>query len=386
MVGAAALREELRAELPAMLEETERLAAIDSGSYDADGVARVGDALGELLSERGFAIQRAPLEGRGPQLSATLELGTGPRLLVLGHADTVWPAGTAAEWPVQRSGEMLSGPGGGDMKSCLVMAAHALDAAVRAGLDGIGAIELLVVPDEELGSPGSRAWIEERARSAGGCLGLEAGWPGGGVVVSRGAVGALYVSAHGRSAHCAGHEDEGASAVAALAPLVPALEACSSRADGVRVSVGVFSGGVARQVVPDLAELHVDLRAPDADRADALLARVTEVIQAQRPNGVEIESRGGFTRPAFPEEASRDLWTLAKARADELGIPLEPVHTRGGSDASFAAALGVPTLDGLGPICHDSCARGERIQITSLADRGALMAALVFDLAAQARA
>ena len=89
------------------------------------------------------------------------------------------------------------------MKGCVVMAAHAIDVARRHGLDGLGAVEVLLVPDEELGSPGSRAWIEERARLADACLGLEAGWPGGGVVVARGAVGALYVTAHGRTAHCA---------------------------------------------------------------------------------------------------------------------------------------------------------------------------------------
>ena len=147
----------------------------------------------------------------------------GPRVLIVGHADTVWPAGTAAEWPVQRDGDLLSGPGVGDMKGCLVMAAHAC-AAVRdaGGLARIGALELLVVPDEELGSVGSRAWIERRARDSHACLGLEAGWPGGGLDVERGAVGALRLTATGRTAHAAGHEGAGASAVAALAPLVDA--------------------------------------------------------------------------------------------------------------------------------------------------------------------
>jgi glutamate carboxypeptidase len=385
MVGAEAVREALRGELPAMLDETERLAAIDSGSYDGEGVDRVSHALGELLAERGFTIAVTPLDGRGSQLSATRTLGRGRRLLVLGHADTVWPAGTVAEWPVERTPHTLAGPGVGDMKACLVMAVHALDAAIHAGVDGIGAIELLVVPDEELGSPGSRTWIEERARGAGACLGLEAGWPGGGVVVARGAVGALHVAASGRSAHCAGHEGEGASAVAALAPLVAELERCGRPSAGARVSVGVFRGGVARQVVPDRAELDVDLRAPDAAAAEALLAGVLEAVRRQHHEGVEIECQGGFTRPVFPETASRDLWALAQRRAHELALPLHPVRARGGSDASFAAALGVPTLDGLGPICHDSCARGERVEIASIPDRAALMACLVCDLAAQWR-
>jgi glutamate carboxypeptidase len=390
MVGAEQLRDELRAELPAMLEETARLAAIDSGSYDAAGVDRVQDGYAELLAARGFAITRTPLTGRGDQLTARLELGgAGPTVLIVGHADTVWPAGTATDWPVAHEAGMLSGPGVGDMKGCVVMAIHAVGAALRHGLEGIGAIELISVPDEELGSPGSRSWIEERARGAGACLGLEAGWPGGGVVVARGAVGAAYVHARGRTAHCAGHEDEGASAVAALAPLVATLEACGDPAAGVGVTVGVFRGGTARQVVPGEAELHVDLRAPDAATADALMQRITAAVDARRADpathGVALTLNGGFTRPAFTTAASDALWGLAAARAAELAVPLVPEHTRGGSDASFAAALGVPTLDGLGPICHDSCARGERIEIASLADRGALLAGVLLDLAAGLR-
>jgi len=159
---------------------------------------------------------------------------------------------------------------------------------------------------------------------------------------------------------------------------------------GEQVTVGVFHGGVARQVVPDRAQLLVDLRAPTSDDADALLQRMRGVIAAAGADGVTLALSGAVTRPAFPRVASQSLWRPAAARAAALGIPLVAHTSRGGSDASFAAALGIPTLDGLGPICHDSCARGERIEIASLATRGALMALLICDLAAawrdQARA
>jgi glutamate carboxypeptidase len=279
---------------------------------------------------------------------------------------------------------MLTGPGVGDMKGCLVMAAHAAAAARDLGaLGGVGEIELLVIPDEELGSVASRPWIEERAAGAAGCLGLEAGWPGGGVVVERGAVGAVTITASGRTAHAAGHEGRGASAVAGLAPLVTALEALSRPDEGVLVSVGVFRGGVARQVVPDHAELSLDLRAPTSDTGDELIEAVSATLGAARPpEGVTLSLAGGITRPAWPRTASTWLWERACARAAELDVPLHAVNSRGGSDASFAAALGVPTLDGVGPICHDSCARGERIEVASLAERAALMALLISDLAA----
>jgi glutamate carboxypeptidase len=371
----------LREETGAMVAETERLVRIDSGTDDHEGVARVSDALGEMLTAHSFDVRPA---GRGG-LEATLPVGAGSRLLLLGHADTVWPAGTAGGWPPVLSDGMLAGPGVGDMKGCLVMAIHAVSAAMVAGIDGIGEVVLLVIPDEEHGSVASRSWIEQRARASGACLGLEAGWPGGGVVVARGAVGALRAVGHGRAAHCAGHEDRGASAVAALARLVGALEALSRPDDGVLVTVGRFSGGLARQVVPDHAELLIDLRARDAPAAAALLDRVREVVDAHDGDGVRVELEGGITRPAFPRQASDLLWRLAEQRAQTLGMPLHPVSSRGGSDASFAAALGVPTLDGLGPICHDSCSRAERIEVASLADRGALMAGLLVDLAARWR-
>jgi glutamate carboxypeptidase len=385
MVDATGVLERLRAETEAMVAETEQLASIDSGSDAPDGIARVCERTGELLTAAGLTAQAHPDGG----LSATLSIGPGPRLLVLGHADTVWPAETAVDWKPRLEGDMLTGPGVGDMKSCLVMAAHALGVARSADLEGIGEIELLVVADEELGSVRSRPWIEDRARDASACLGLEAGWPGGGVVVERGAVGALKLEAFGRTAHCAGHEGPGASAVSALAPLVTELEAASCADDGVMVSVGVFRGGVARQVVPDSAELAIDLRAPSSERATTLLAELRNIVERAGDGDIRLVLSGEITRPAFPRSASQPVFALAQRRAGELGTALEPVSSRGGSDSSFVAALGVPTLDGLGPICHDSCARGERIEVSSLAPRAALMALLIVDLArswnAQAR-
>jgi glutamate carboxypeptidase len=374
-LNAHRLGRELRDQTPAMIAEIERLVRIDSGTSDRAGVARVIGAVGTLAAQHGFELSHHSSGG----LQATLRYGDGPRLLLLGHADTVWPAGTAAEWPPRQAGGMLSGPGVGDMKSCLVMAIHAISAAEH---DGIGEIELLVVADEEQGSVASRDWIEQRARGAGACFGLEAGWPGGGVVVARGAVGALQLIARGVAAHCAGHEGAGASAVAALAPLVTQLESLTDRSSGKSVTVGAFHGGVARQVVPDYAELLVDLRAPDEAAAGELLDDVSQAVA----DAELIELHGGITRPAFPREASTALFQIATEIAQELDLTLQPRTSRGGSDASFAAALGVPTLDGLGPICHDSCSRTERIEVASLADRAALVAGMITRLAGQWRA
>lgn len=384
MVDPRAILEACEQRLPAMVAATDRLVSIDSGSYDAAGVNGVCSALEDMLSPLGFEVRRWPLPRRGHRMAATLPLsGDGPKVSILGHADTVWPAGTVAEWGFEARGELISGPGVGDMKSCLVMAAHAVDVALAAGLPGIGSIELLVVPDEELGSPGSRGWIEERVRDSAACLGLEAGWPGGGVVIERGAVGALVIEARGRAAHCSGHEGAGASALRPLARLVGDIEDLSDPGAGVIARVGIFRGGTARQVVPDRAELHVDLRAADALRGRELLARVTELVERASRGEVRLKLHGGFTRPAFPPSASAGLWRMARAIAAELAIPIRPVASRGGGDASFAAALGVPTLDGLGPVCHDACARDERVEVRSIAERAALLACMLIALGRQ---
>jgi glutamate carboxypeptidase len=367
--------------LPEMLTMTERLVSIDSGSFNPAGVNAVVDEVAGALAELSFDLERRPLQDRGDQLAATLKLGRGPWILVLGHSDTVWPAGTASDWPFSLDGDRAAGPGVGDMKSCLVMAVFALRVLLDRGLRGLGGIRFLIVPDEELGSPDSRAWIEEAVRQSDVCLALEAARPGGGVVTGRGAVGSVRIEASGVSAHWA-DDSAGASAVSALAPLVPALEGIGAD-DGSRASVGIFRGGTARQVVPEHAEIHLDLRAPNDAAAGRLLTDVRRTVErASAAAGVTVGMEGGITRPAFPTaEGTLALYRILEELCCDLEAPIFAVRERGGSDASFAAALGVPTLDGLGPNCHASCSRGEWVEVPSIAERGALFAGLIATLA-----
>jgi glutamate carboxypeptidase len=375
----------LRERTPSMLALIEQLVNIDSGSYHKPGVDQVTGLLAGHLSGLGFDVTREPLLDRGDRVMATRRLGGTGRLLILGHADTVWPAGTVEGWRFARNGERASGPGVGDMKSALVMASYALEAMLREGTAQFESIRFVLVPDEELGSVQSRDWIEREARSADWALTLEPARPGGGLVTSRGAVGALFVDALGHSAHAAVNYAKGASAVRELARLVGALEALSRPDDGVIVNVGVFQGGAARQVVPHQAQLHVDLRARTTEQSDALLAEIHRLAALPANPAVSMSVRGGWTRPAFPRSAgTQALYEATQSVAAELGIPAFEVHSSGGSDGSLAAALGIPTLDGLGPICHDTCSRDETIEIASIAERGALFAGLIERLGAAA--
>lgn len=371
----------LEAELPAILAMSERVVNIDSGSYLAGGVNAVIDVWAGMLGEMGFTVERAQLPGFGDQMTARLHLGgNGPRLLVLGHADTVWPAGIAADWPFQRDGDRITGPGVGDMKTNVVMALHVIRMLLRAeAAKGLASITVCIVPDEEIGSPGSRAWLEAESRQADLCLTLEPCRPEGGMVIGRGAVGAIYVTASGVTAHCGSARDKGASAVAALAAMVPRLEALGDLSAGLHATVGILRGGDARQVVPGWAEMHLDLRAPDDAAAEKLLADVHAILNAPPADRrIAVKVRGGFTRPAFPTHpGTRQLLALAEGFGAELGAPVFGLVSRGGSDGSFAARLGVPTLDGLGPITHETCSRREWVEVPSIVSRGAILAGLI---------
>ena len=373
------------AALPELLTLLERAVNIDSGSYHATGVNAFIDLVAGILTELGFAIDRRALVGRGDQMTARRHFGGKRRLLILGHADTVWPAGTAADWPFARTGDRVTGPGVGDMKGGVITALFVLRGLLGHGhLAGLGECTFLLVPDEELGSVQSRNWIEDEARLADVCLTLEPCRPGGGVVTARGAVGAVFVRAKGVSAHCASAPEKGASAVRALADLIGELESLSRHDQGISASVGIFHGGAARQVVPPEAELHLDLRAPGAVEAQTLLDGVRRIVQRPvRDERVTLTLSGGIGRPAFPRRPGTvALFSLAQKICAELGAPIFEVTSRGGSDGSFAAALGVPTLDGLGPICHDTCSRRETVEVSSIASRGALLGGLIAAVAA----
>lgn len=375
------LRAALEPRTAEMLALVKELVSIEAGSYDAAQVAKVGEALGARWKSLGFVERQHPLAERGPQRSFHFK-GTGRgKLVILGHADTVWPAGSQPDWGFSEDGTHAYGPGVGDMKGGLAMAWFAVDALVKAKHVLPAELVMVLVPDEEIGSVGSRAWIEDCVRDADAVLVLEPTRPGGGVVVGRRAVGAIKAFYTGRSAHAAVNSAEGASALRAAARAVLALEGLTDLSRELVVNVGILKSGAARQVVPYEAEMHVDLRAAWPEDIPKLESNVRRIIEHTGDPRVTVKMEGGWSRPLFPETASQSLYALAERFAHELGAPIRPVVSSGGSDGSFAGALGRPTLDGLGPICHDTCSRREKIEIASLAERGAIFGALIASLA-----
>ena len=363
---------EIARDLEAIVRLTADLVAIDSPTDYVEGVAAVVGRLALSCEEQGFDTRLTDLGAYGPILEARIHLGKGRRVLILGHSDTVWPVGTAASWPFEQHADgRLTGPGVGDMKACLATAVFTLGVIARSRPQGIGEVTLLVVPDEEVGSSASRRAIERAARAADACLTLEAARPGGGVVTSREAVGAMRIRSTGRAQHVTDPPPH-ANALSPLVRLVDLIE------QEVGATVGVLRAGTARQIVPGEGELLVDLRAPTTEAAAALARRITDLVATVPAERVALEVTGGLTRPAWHRtEGTAALFRVAELAAGALSVNAFEVAERGGSDASFPGALGIATLDGLGPVCHGSCSRDEAVFSRDIVTWGAILCAVV---------
>jgi glutamate carboxypeptidase len=361
-----------------LLEFIEALVAIESPSDDAAAVNRCGHELAARLEAIGGAVTRIPSSAAGDHLRACF--GSGARqILLLGHFDTVWPVGQLAMMPLKREGGRLHGPGVFDMKAGIGLASLATRAVVEQGLDGCQ-IVMLWTTDEEVGSTTSRAVIEAEASKSDAVLVFEPSLPGGALKTSRKGVGQFEMIARGVSAHAGLDPGKGVSAVRELARQIIALDDLQDPAHGVTVTAGVIRGGTRANVVPEEARATIDARANT--RADA--ERIERVMKALTPQiaGARLEVTGGFDRPPLERSAAViKLFEIAKAVAADIGITLEEGSAGGGSDGNFTAAIGVPTLDGLGAIGDGAHALHEHVEIDALVPRAAVIAGLLARLA-----
>lgn len=368
--------EEVRHRLPELLDELRQLVAIESPTGDAAALGRIAGVLAQRLRAIA-AVETFELPPWGTALRATRD-GAGARVLLLAHADTVWPKGS---WPTlwERRDGRVAGPGVYDMKCGLLLGVWALEAL--AASDGPApAVELLVTPDEEIGSLGSRPWIEQAARRADFVLVLEPTVAGQPLKVARKGSGEYVVRIRGRAAHQGVEPEKGVNAVVEAAHQVLALQHLEDRDAGTTVGPNVVRGGTASNVVPEACELRVDVRAWSASEQ----ARVDRGLAALRPvlGGAEIELEGGWNRP--PMEAtplSLALFERARGVAGGLGLDVAPVAWGGSSDANLAAAAGAPTVDGFGPEGGGAHQRTEHVVVDSIPARLALLVHLMRSLA-----
>jgi len=298
--------------------------------------------------------------------------------LVVGHFDTVWPVGTLEGMPFRVEGERAFGPGVYDMKASLVLVEFALGAIRDLGLKPNRPVEVLLTSDEEIGSPTSRALIERRAGLSRAAWIVEPPLADGSLKTARKGVGHYRITVEGKAAHAGVEPEKGISAVDELARIVLGLHALSDPTIGTSVNVGVVEGGTASNVVAARASAQVDVRAKTREQAEALDA----TIRSLKPHHPEarLTIQGGFNRPPMERTAAGvALFERAREIGRTVGLELGEGATGGGSDGNFTAALGVPTLDGLGVRGEGAHARHEQVDLASLPRRAALLATLLLD-------
>jgi glutamate carboxypeptidase len=392
-----------RAREAEMVRLLRRFVRCESPSYDKAAVDRFGALVAGEWRRRGAAVKILKQRLRGDHLRVEMAAGIGRvivkdhgrgfgrrerrgedladgQILVLGHLDTVYPIGAIAKMPFRLAGGKAWGPGTFDMKGGLVLALAAVDALRAAGVRTRKRVVFLWTSDEEVGSETSRRAIEGEARRSDAVLVLEPSLGREGrLKTQRKGVGGAEVIVTGRAAHAGIEPEKGVNAVHELALQIARLMKMNDRARGVTVQATVAEGGTATNVVPERARASIDIRF--AKLGDA--ARIERGLRGLRPilRGARVEVRVGALRPPLERTAGvRGLFRVAQGLMRELGLSLGEAGTGGGSDGNFTAALGVPTLDGLGAVGDGAHSSREHVAIRELAVRAALIAGLMASL------
>ncbi|HEY1330396.1 MAG TPA: M20 family metallopeptidase [Actinomycetota bacterium] len=389
----AALRASAEAMQDEFVAELRSLVDIDCGSYTPSGVNLVADIVQAKFQGLGWSVRRhphhpdpearEPLPQLGDLLVATLSGSRpatqgGARVLLVGHMDTVFGEGTAGERPFRIDGTTATGPGVSDMKGGLLTGIYAVMCLQRNDFDAFDSITYVCNPDEEIGSPFSGPAILERAATVDACFVLEGARANGDIVSARKGVAELQVIVQGRSAHAGVEPEKGRSATLQAAHTTIALHELNGRWPGVTVNVGVVEGGTRPNVVAERCELHVDLRAVTAEAFDQAVAEAERVASTTTvpDTSVEIRRAAGFP-PMEKTPGTARLADRAREIAGELGFELHDAATGGASDANPVAGIGIPVLDGLGPIGGDDHAPSEWLDLASVPPRVALLASLI---------
>jgi glutamate carboxypeptidase len=353
-----------------MLDDVAELVTCESPSDDLDAVSRCADVVADVGRRRlGAAPERIVADGRA---HLRWQFGA-PRVVLLGHFDTVWPMGTLARWPFAVDGDVMTGPGVFDMKAGIVQLFAAL-----AGLDRRDGVAVLLTSDEEIGSPNAQPLIEQTCRGARAVLVLEPSADGA-LKVARKGVGMFRVDIAGRAAHAGLEPHNGVNASVEAAHVILAAAALARPDVGTTVTPTVVSSGTTVNTVPAQAGVAVDVRAETVGE----MQRVEQALQSLSPHlpGASLKLLTRSLRQPLERAMSADLFAAAQRLAAGVGLDaLDGVAVGGGSDGNITAGLGVPTLDGLGAVGGNAHAENEWASVTAMPQRAALVAALLRDL------
>lgn len=367
---------------PAMLAEIRSIVEEETPSSDKARLDAFADRLAERYRTVGCDCTILPARTRGNHVLVSFrqphhEPSQTPGL-ILCHYDTVWPVGSLATHPFRMEEGRAYGPGIFDMQSSLILCDFALRAVRDLGIRLPRPVTLLITSDEEVGSPTSRPLIEAEALRSAYALILESPLPGGVLKTARKGVGEFSVEISGRAAHAGVEPEKGISAIHEAAHQILRLQSLGNATKGTTVNVGIIEGGSASNVIPARVTMQVDARSwmqPEADRVDAALRSLTPVLP-----GAHIRVSGGWNRPPLERRMAAGLFARVRDLGQQLGLDLQEGSTGGGSDGNFTAALGIPTLDGLGVPGAGAHADHEHIEVAQIASRAALLVAMLAEL------
>lgn len=360
----------------ALLAELATWVKLETPTTDPAAVNRLMDIAERDLMQSGAAVTRIPgRDGYGDNLVARTP-GAGKPILMAGHLDTVWSHGTLDAMPFAVDGDQAHGPGIFDMKAGSFLGFNAVRSIMAQKVATRRPVTLLLTPDEEVGSPTSRDLIEREGRAAECVLILEPAGGNGACVTARKGVGRFTLEITGRGAHSGGNFPDGASAVVELARQITRIHAMVDIEGGITLNPAPVWGGSRPNVIAPTAGCEIDLRVPTVEAG----ARMEATLLALEPFDPRctLVVTGGMNRPPMAETpAILALYAQAHQAAAKAGFDLPKQHRGGGSDGNFTAALGIPTLDGLGCPGAGAHASHEHILWRSLAPRAAMLAELL---------
>jgi len=364
----AELRANLDARTAQMVEHVKQFVNIESPSNEPEMLQRSAEFLAQVMTE---VLGKAPqiiASDKGPHVHWKGSDDT--KVLIVGHHDTVFPKGTVAKRGFSIDGDIARGPGIFDMKAGIIQAIYGLS-EIR---EACGA-EILITSDEEIGSYASRELIEARAKATGNVLVFEPSGNGDALKIARKGVGTFVVDIAGRASHAGLDPEKGINALIELAAQVQAIAAIAQPEIGTTVTPTIATAGTTENVVPAAAQITVDVRVNVVSEK----ARVETALGALQPTvaGATISVSGSINRPPMHESAAAALYAVAQSVAVGIGISdLHGIAVGGGSDGNFTAAIGIPTLDGLGACGGGAHAESEYIKIKTMGERAALAAAI----------
>ena len=365
------------------VRDLETVVNIDSGSGDADGLMAVLTFFRDRFDKLGWHTATHRFNGGA---APCLEVSNRPPFdaaepydfLFLGHMDTVFPKGTAAQRPFSIQGRLARGPGVGDMKGGLVQVLHVAETLQRRDLADDVSICIGFNSDEEIGSRSSRQWFESLAVNSRRVLVFEPCRATGHRVIQRKGVGGFTVICHGKAAHAGAEPEKGANAVVELANQVLAVMDFGAPEAGTSVNVTTISGGTAENVIPDFARAGVDVRFSSVEEARRIEQCFDKLGAKTSLEGVRVEVQGEINRlPMVPSEATLRLWDRIAAIGTGLGLEMKLVNTGGASDGNFTAARGIPTVDAMGPRAGSVHSEDEYLELDSIVPNVRLVCEIV---------